>query len=129
MGVHPLTFGNIYTYAAKMLPQIKWSILNDADINQLPFVPKKWTFKWDYREFGGQGVTMLPIFLGGSIKLIILRKQKKYAPNALGRQILCCLSNFNGFWSKFSQFSLVTKCAEKEDFQETSKGPQSLMRG
>ena len=53
MGGHRLSFGNNYAYVAKMLPQLKWRTLNDADINQIPFEAEKKGFKCDYRGFGG----------------------------------------------------------------------------
>ena len=45
-----------------MLPQLKWHLLNDAEINQFPFGAKKWSFKCDCRGFGGLGGRNVVIF-------------------------------------------------------------------
>ena len=62
MGVRLLCFGNTYACVAKMLPQLKWHPLNDADINQFPLRAKKWSCKCDSRGFGGLGGRNVAIF-------------------------------------------------------------------
>ena len=77
MGVRHLSFGNTYAYVAKMLPQLKWRTLNDADINQIPFGAKKRSFKCDYRRFGGLEGSQCCRFFGGPQSNTYFFKNKK----------------------------------------------------
>ena len=77
--------GNAYAYVAKMLPQLKWCTLNDADINQISFGTKKSSFKCDYRGFGGVGGSQCCRFFGGpQSNTYFFKNKKKYG--------LCTLS-------------------------------------
>ncbi len=77
MGVRLLSFGNTQAYVAKMLPQLKWCTLNDADINQISFGAKKRSFKCDYRGFGGLGGRNVADFFVGPQSNTYFFKNKK----------------------------------------------------
>ena len=77
MGVRLLSSINTSVYVAKMLPQLKWRTLNDADINQIPFGAKKRSFKCDYRGFWGWGGHNVADFLGDFNQTHIFSETRK----------------------------------------------------